>query len=200
MQIKDFKMTYTKKTLLLLVCCFSLNANLVLADYQHPSKSQKVQDIRQDHRQNNRQDNRVEHRQDVRQIKRKISRNRVYRNVVVIRPHGRIYSGYGAFHNDNDAYKWLAFTAITLKILDNINEEAQRKHERAQVLATSAQVGEKISWHTADASGYVVTNKIGTNTNSLTCREFQQVIKVGGKTEKAYGRACLQADGAWKIV
>ena len=32
------------------------------------------------------------------------------------------------------------------------------------------------------------------------CREFQQTITVGGKTEKAYGTACRQPDGAWKIV
>ena len=32
------------------------------------------------------------------------------------------------------------------------------------------------------------------------CREFQQTITVGGKTERAYGRACRQPDGSWKIV
>ena len=31
------------------------------------------------------------------------------------------------------------------------------------------------------------------------CREFQQTITVGGKTERAYGRACRQPDGSWKI-
>ena len=32
------------------------------------------------------------------------------------------------------------------------------------------------------------------------CREFQQTITVGGKTERAYGRACRQPDSSWKIV
>jgi len=32
------------------------------------------------------------------------------------------------------------------------------------------------------------------------CREYQQTVTVGGKTEKAYGKACRQPDGAWKIV
>lgn len=32
------------------------------------------------------------------------------------------------------------------------------------------------------------------------CREFQQTITVGGKTERAYGRACRQPDGSWKIM
>ncbi len=58
------------------------------------------------------------------------SRRRNYKGVVVVRPHGHVYHGYGYHYNDNDAFKWLAFTAITLKILDNINEEQQRKHEK----------------------------------------------------------------------
>ncbi|MCO4799890.1 MAG: hypothetical protein KC484_11765 [Colwelliaceae bacterium] len=127
-------------------------------------------------------------------------RHRSFRNVVIIRPHGHAFIGYGHYHNDNDAWKWLAFTAITMKVLDNINEEAQRKHETAQISATTAQVGEKITWHDNDSSGYVMTTKEGTNSNGLSCREFQQEITVGGNTEQAYGTACLQADGAWKII
>ncbi len=32
------------------------------------------------------------------------------------------------------------------------------------------------------------------------CREFQQTITIGGKTEKAFGTACRQPDGTWKII
>lgn len=32
------------------------------------------------------------------------------------------------------------------------------------------------------------------------CREFVQTVEIGGKTEDAYGTACRQPDGAWKIV
>ena len=32
------------------------------------------------------------------------------------------------------------------------------------------------------------------------CREFQQTIIVGGHKENAYGKACRQPDGQWKIV
>jgi hypothetical protein len=32
------------------------------------------------------------------------------------------------------------------------------------------------------------------------CREFQQTIMIGGQATKAYGTACRQADGTWKIV
>ena len=32
------------------------------------------------------------------------------------------------------------------------------------------------------------------------CREFQQTIMIGGQPQRAYGTACHQPDGTWKIV
>lgn len=32
------------------------------------------------------------------------------------------------------------------------------------------------------------------------CREYQSEVTVGGKKEQAYGTACRQPDGSWKIV
>lgn len=32
------------------------------------------------------------------------------------------------------------------------------------------------------------------------CREYQQTVTVGGRTERAHGIACRQPDGSWKIV
>ena len=32
------------------------------------------------------------------------------------------------------------------------------------------------------------------------CREFQQTVTVGGRTEEAYGTACRQPDGSWQVV
>jgi hypothetical protein len=127
------------------------------------------------------------------------SRSYSHRNVVVYRPHGAYYHGYGSYHNDDDAWKWLAFTAITLKILDNMNEEQQRQHEAAQVEATTAPVGQPITWNDGSASGSVTTTRQGTDAGGNQCREFQQEVTIGGETEDAYGTACLQPDGSWKI-
>ncbi len=127
-------------------------------------------------------------------------RHRTYRNVYIVRPYGHTYYGYGHYVSDNNAWRWLGFTAITLKLLDMIDEQAQREHEEAQIEATSADVGEKIYWDTDEASGYVVTTKKGTSSRGLQCREYQHSITVGGKTEEAYGSACLQPDGSWKII
>ena len=122
---------------------------------------------------------------------------RVINNIVVIRPHGHPYAGYGHYHDDHDAMKWLAFTAITLKILDNINEAAQREHEAAQVKATTAPVGEKIIWSDGDANGYVVATKEGKSSTLRTGlqRVFSSRLRLVEKTEEAWGQACLQEDG-----
>ena len=44
------------------------------------------------------------------------------------------------------------------------------------------------------------TYRVRRGATTSYCREFQQTITVGGKTERAYGRACRQPDGSWKIV
>ncbi len=33
-----------------------------------------------------------------------------------------------------------------------------------------------------------------------TCREYQSVAIVGGRQSQVYGTACLQPDGAWRVV
>lgn len=127
-------------------------------------------------------------------------RIRHHREIVIVRPHGHWYHGYGHYHADSDAYMWLAFTAITLKVLDNLNERQQREHEAAQVRATRADVGETIYWNQGNASGSVTATRDGTSTSGRYCREFQQVITIGGRTEEAYGTACRQPDGSWEVV
>ncbi len=44
------------------------------------------------------------------------------------------------------------------------------------------------------------TYRVQRGSTTRYCREFRQSITVGGKTERAYGRACRQPDGSWKIV
>jgi len=129
-----------------------------------------------------------------------VPRYRSYHGVTVIRPYGIPYAGFAFYSSDSDAWKWLAFTAITLKILDNINEEQQRRHEQAQLEATTAPVGETIYWNDGTASGSVTATREGRSTSGRYCREFRQQIKVGDRSEQAYGTACQQPDGSWEIV
>lgn len=178
------------------------------AGWRQDNRQERRIDDQRDDRQSDRRFDRRDDRRDHRRYETRrgnrltviTPRHRRFRNIIIVRPHGHAYHGYGHFRHDNDAWKWLSFTAITLKLLDMVDEQAQREHEAAQMKATTAVVGEKIVWETEAASGYVVTTKEGINNNGLTCREYQQTITVGGKNEEAYGTACLQADGSWKIA
>lgn len=127
-------------------------------------------------------------------------RERRFRDVVVVRPYGHWYSGYGHYNRDDDAYKWLAFTAITLGILNYLNEEQQREHEAAQIAATTAPIGERIIWQENGASGSVVATREGTTSSGRYCREFQQDVSIGGRNEEAYGTACRNPDGSWEVI
>ena len=161
--------------------------------YRHASRDRYGKDSRE-----HRKPPRVIHRGKPRSVPH--DRVRWYRDVVIVRPHGRWYPGYAYHFHDDDAYKWLAFTAITLGVLDFLNEEQQREHEAAQVAATTAPIGERIIWHEGNASGAVTATREGVSTSGRYCREFQQEVSIGGRTEQAYGTACRKPDGAWEVI
>jgi surface antigen len=43
------------------------------------------------------------------------------------------------------------------------------------------------------------TRTLGTSYGGY-CREFQQTVRVGGRSRQAYGTACREPDGSWRIV
>jgi len=78
-----------------------------------------------------------------------------------------------------------------------------------QILALSSQKaletapsGSNIPWSNPDSghNGYVTPTSTFQNDRGQYCREYTQVINVGGKEEKAYGRACRKPDGHWEII
>jgi len=129
-----------------------------------------------------------------------VPERRHYRNVRVVRDHGHRYYGYGHYRRDDDAYRWLAFTAITVALINNLSEYQQRAYEDAQIRATTAPIGETIQWREAGAYGTVTATRDGTSSGNRYCREFQKTVTIGGRTEQAYGTACMQPDGAWEVI
>lgn len=127
-------------------------------------------------------------------------RRRQVGSTVIYRPYGPTIYGYGFHYADAEAARWIAFTAITVKVLDMMEEEQIRYHEQAQIDATTAPIGEAIVWESGAASGSVIPLREGTDASGYTCREFQQVVTIGGEQETAFGTACLEADGSWRIV
>jgi len=76
---------------------------------------------------------------------------------------------------------------------------AERAYEQAQ----SAPIGQPITWNNPDNGHAGAVTPVREGTNDQTgeyCREFQQTVTIGGRPENAYGVACRQPDGSWRIV
>lgn len=73
---------------------------------------------------------------------------------------------------------------------------------RANQRAHSAPIGEKITWNNPESghSGSITPVRDGKDTSGAYCREYQQTVIVGGQEQSAYGTACQQPDGSWKVV
>jgi surface antigen len=73
---------------------------------------------------------------------------------------------------------------------------------QAEYRALEAPVGEPINWNNPDSGNYgqVQTVRDGRASSGAYCREYQHSISVGGRIQEAYGTACQQPDGSWKVV
>ncbi len=71
--------------------------------------------------------------------------------------------------------------------------------QRAFETAPSGQVS---TWRNPDSGnfGTVTPKSTYQANNGQYCREYQQTVTVQGKSEEAYGTACRQPDGSWKVV
>ena len=63
-------------------------------------------------------------------------------------------------------------------------------------------VGQRSTWNNPDSGhrGTVTPTRTYQTAAGQPCREYQQTVTIDGRTEKAYGQACRQADGSWRIV
>jgi surface antigen len=87
----------------------------------------------------------------------------------------------------------------------SLDDLDRRKAAEAQQAATTAPIGQTIVWNNPQSgnSGSVTPVRDGYRPTSegdkQYCREFQEKVTVGGKTQDAYGIACRQPDGSWEI-
>jgi surface antigen len=69
--------------------------------------------------------------------------------------------------------------------------------------AYSAPVGEVVTWQNPSSNnpGSITTHSQRYEPSvGRYCREYQQTVVVGGRTERAYGTACRNPDGSWSIA
>lgn len=84
--------------------------------------------------------------------------------------------------------------------LDQRDQELMYRSQ--QQALESYRVGETSTWRNPDSGHYGSVQPTNTyqSPDGQYCREFQQTVSVGGQTEEAYGTACRQPDGSWRIV
>jgi surface antigen len=86
------------------------------------------------------------------------------------------------------------------KSLDRADEVAMERS--TQTALETAPSGQTVAWRNPDSgnSGTITPQPVVESNAGEFCREYQQTITVAGQSEQAYGTACRQADGSWKIV
>ena len=84
----------------------------------------------------------------------------------------------------------------------SLDRADQAYAEQASNRALEAPVGQTITWNNPDSgnSGTYTPTRDGTDANGNFCREFQTTVTIGGKVEQAYGTACQQPDGSWRVA
>ena len=118
---------------------------------------------------------------------------------------GVINSQYGAGGNAKLASAGvgtLLGAFIGKEIGQSLDKTDQQYAEGAAKRAYAAPVGDRMTWSNPQSGnhGTIATTRDGYNSAGTYCREYQQTVTVCKRTELAYGTACKQADGTWKIV
>jgi surface antigen len=120
---------------------------------------------------------------------------------------GSAIAGDGGRHgHGNDGaiiFGALAGAVIGNSIGKKLDEADRMKMYQAQQVAfENYPSGQSSSWYNPDTgnSGSYTPRPAEQGRNGMYCREYQQTVTIGGKVEEAYGQACRQPDGNWKII
>ncbi len=84
----------------------------------------------------------------------------------------------------------------------SLDRADQQYAMQAQQQAYAAPVGQRITWNNPESghSGTITPVRDGRDQAGAYCREYQTTVVVGGQQQQAYGTACRQPDGSWKVV
>lgn len=84
----------------------------------------------------------------------------------------------------------------------SLDRADQTYMQQAQYRAYSSPIGDPVYWNNPGSghSGSYIPVRDGRSTRGLYCREYQQTVVVGGRTQTGYGTACQQPNGSWEIM
>lgn len=72
---------------------------------------------------------------------------------------------------------------------------------KASQVIEKSETGRSATWVNPDSGAQVTVTPTRTwqREDEQYCREYTTGVTVGGENQKAYGTACRQPDGSWKI-
>jgi surface antigen len=84
--------------------------------------------------------------------------------------------------------------------LDRADQLAMERN--AQYALEFAPTNTTTTWRNPDSgnSGAVTPIETYQSSQGQYCREYRQTVWIGGEQQQAYGTACRQPDGTWKII
>ncbi len=86
------------------------------------------------------------------------------------------------------------------RTLDRADQMAMKQN--AQYALENAPTNTSTAWRNPDSgnSGAVTPVETYRRKGGEYCREYHQTVRIGGEIQQAYGTACRQPDGSWKII
>ena len=90
-------------------------------------------------------------------------------------------------------------------VIGNFVGKSMDENDRARMAqaVTTTPVGQEATWTNKKDVTYTVrpVRQYHPRGNPQRyCREYQTTVEIGGKTRRAYGRACRMPDGQWKMI
>ncbi|WP_025772226.1 RT0821/Lpp0805 family surface protein [Thioalkalivibrio sp. HK1] len=97
--------------------------------------------------------------------------------------------------------------SIGREIGSSLDANSRRQADRAtrQALDTARVGGRSITWENPNNTGGAAQGRVrvvrqGKDNRGMTCREYNHTVTIGNREEQAYGTACRDSNGDWKIV
>ena len=87
----------------------------------------------------------------------------------------------------------------------SLDEQSRAMANQATLQAVTSGSSDTYYWDNpanagGPAAGQVSVTRAGSNSAGQPCREYISTVRIAGESQEAFGIACREADGSWRIV